>query len=605
MKNERRQKKGSGYNNSMAKSNSLESVRFSLAALVESRFYSLLIIFFVTVLAFSNIFANGFAMDDENYILNWPLIRDWHNLPRFFVGYIPPEGQEGVYSPLKTLLHSFQYHLFAAHPLGYHVMSLFIHLAGVTAVYLLAGLLTGQSAIAFWTALLFAVHPVHVESVTYMTASVDTVGTVLLLFSSYFYVRGSGTKGMPAVSECAQSVRDDRRAFWLAVPAVFTNELSLSLPLIILFYEWFFRRGGVQAFIPALRRALPFFVLDAVYVLCKWIVFGAVHRGEYVMNSFGLTMLVTIKAWMQSIAVLFWPATLTHNHEIAPGIFSFDQRDFDPAAVLTQSLLDPQTFIGLILVLGLVLAAVRFYRRAPIVSFCAGFFFLSLIPVSNVIPIGVYFSERFLYAGSFAFCLLVSYGLWSLFCMGRRQGKAGYSLAAGLVMFGLCLFYTTRTYLRNFDWKDQTVLLEKASAAAPASASLHGDLAISYIREGKYERSLAEFDKAIALKPLEAHYYFSREEAYLGLKRYDDAVRTLEKAVELNPQFAEGYYNLSGIHAFLGSEQKALGYLVRAVELYEQQGRVLEAGRSSAAMVNYLKAQKELLKTSFPTEKMD
>lgn len=587
-----------------------QSLWSSLAALLDNRFYSFLIILFVAVLAFSNIFPNGFVLDDENY-LNWPLIRDWHNLPRFFAGYIPPEGQEGVYSPLKTLLHSLQYHLFAARPPGHHVLSLFVHLAGVTAVYLLAGLLTGQAALAFWTALLFAVHPVHVESVTYMTAGAETAGTVLLLFSFYYYVRGSGYTGMPAASARTanlsgrESADDHGRAVGLAVLAVFTNELSLSLPLILLFYEWFFRRGTVQKFIPSLQRTWPFFVLDGVYVLCKGMVLGAVHRGEYVMNSFWLTMLVMIKAWMKNIAVLFWPATLTPNHELAPGIFAFDQKDFDPAAVLTQSLLDPQTFMGLALILGFIFAAVHFYRRVPIVSFCIGFFFLSLIPVSNVIPIGVYFSERFLYAGSFAFCLLVSYGLWSLFRMGRRQGKVGYLLAAGLVMFGLCLFYTTRTYLRNFDWKDPTTLLEKAVAAAPASASLHGDLAISYLREGEYERSLEEFDKAIALKPHDAHYYFSREEAYLGLERYDEAVRTLEKAVELNGQFAEAYYNLSGIHAFLGNEQKALGYLVRAVELYEQQGRVLEAGRSSATMMNFLKAQKELLKANLPAEKMD
>src|SRR5436853_2807570 len=131
--------------------------------LVHDRKKSLLVILLMAAAAYSNISLNDYVMDDFDYIVNWPLIQNLVNLPRFFVGFIPPEGQGGIYSPLKTLFHSLIYIFSGGHAIGFHVVALLTQLAGVFIIYKIVLLLLDNEFIAFLTALLFALHPVHVE----------------------------------------------------------------------------------------------------------------------------------------------------------------------------------------------------------------------------------------------------------------------------------------------------------------------------------------------------------------------------------------------------------------------------------------------------------
>src|SRR3989338_6941211 len=124
--------------------------------MMRQKFIHFSIIIVLVLAAFRNIFQNGFIMDDYDFIVHWPLIQDWSHLYRFFVWYIPPDGQLGIYSPLKTLFHALNYHLFGSNPFGYHVVSLIIHLISVFFVYRIAESLTRQPLAALISALLFS-----------------------------------------------------------------------------------------------------------------------------------------------------------------------------------------------------------------------------------------------------------------------------------------------------------------------------------------------------------------------------------------------------------------------------------------------------------------
>ena len=148
----------------------------------------LAVVLFLTVLCYSNIFKNEFVCDDLAFIVNWPLIQDARNWPQFFGPENQPESERGVYSPLKTLVHSLSYQAFELNTFGYHVLSLLIHLAGTTLVFLIAAQLTQSVLAAFLASVIFGVHPVHVEAITFITASVDTLGVVLMFASFYSWI---------------------------------------------------------------------------------------------------------------------------------------------------------------------------------------------------------------------------------------------------------------------------------------------------------------------------------------------------------------------------------------------------------------------------------
>jgi hypothetical protein len=214
-------------------------------------------------------------------------------------------------------------------------------------------------------------------------------------------------------------------------------------------------------------------------------------------------MLVMIKAWAKYVFISLAPIVLTHNHVISQGIFSFPPMDFDKFAVLSQSVFDTQVLLSLGVLGGIFYAAVRAWKRRPLVTFCIGWFFISLLPASNIIPTSIYFGEWYLYHGLWGFCLLLG-----IFCQGLLEGKEG---SVGQIFFPkrrispwlmrrvgiglICLltaFYGARTWVRNKDGRNEIVLFEAAIKANPYSVFLRHNLSIVYV-------SYRMFDKARAL----------------------------------------------------------------------------------------------------------
>ncbi|MBI5412359.1 tetratricopeptide repeat protein, partial [Candidatus Peregrinibacteria bacterium] len=493
------------------------------------------IIFLLTFIAYSNIFRNQFILDDHDYIENWPLIQDWRNFPQFFWGYVPPAGQEGVFSPLKTLLHAVNYHLFGLNPSGYHVAGLFNYFVTVYFIYRTSFYLIKEYRIAFITTLLFALHPVHAEYVASMTGSVDAAGITFLFVAFFFYIRSHGPSS--GLNKKRYIV-----AVLFAFLAMFAHELTLSLPFLLLWYDFCFlreksSRKGIAG------RVMPFFIIGAVYILLKFLVLKSITRGHYLYDSFELTMLVIVKALMKYVYICFLPIVLTHNHVIADGIFSFDQDDFDRYAVLSQSWLDGQVLMALLLLGSIFYIAVRKWEQEPLVTFCLGWFFISLLPVLNIVPSGVYFAERYLFVGTFTFCLLLAYYINKL----RRSNRLGLARISVFMIMALVVFDIVRIRTRNQELRDDVSLFESAVRANPQSALMHNDLGIVYAKHGKPQQALASFRQALAIRTDDPVTYFSMAQAYIQLDDKKKAADALEQAIILNPRYAEAHYNLAGL----------------------------------------------------------
>jgi len=549
---------------------------------------SLACIFCLTFLAYSNIFTNDFVMDDFDFIVDWPLIQNLNNAFRFFAFYIPPDGQIGIYSPLKTLFHALNYALFKTDVFGYHVVSLLIHSAGIFFVYRIASLLTsslGGSAfggekkrIAFIAALIFALHPVQTEAITYMTASVDMIG-IVFLFAAFFYFARMKTS-------C-----DYPLSILLAVSAVFTHELAVSLPFLFLLYESTLRPGKKQ-WESIFKKVLPYFLIVILYVLAKFLTLGTIARGGYLYDSFYLTMLVSIKRSSDLILIVFVPFALTVNHIISPGIFSYDMEDFDKFAVLSQSFLDPQVLVSLLAIGVIVYFAFRFYVKKPIILFCVGWFFISLLPVLNIVPSSIYFGERYLYPGLLGFSLLVAILISSLVEGKGARFKKGREFIGFALVFMLVFFYGFRTYVRNFDWQDEVVFYESMAANNQESVFLKRDLGIIYMKNAMPVQAIEILEKASQLKPQDPDILFVLAESYAAAENYKKAKDILEKAVGLNPEFAEGYYNLAVVLAELDQVRRSYGALHKAVDLYQKQNRFLEAYQGEDAFHRYFILEK-------------
>lgn len=534
--------------------------------------YGILIL--ASIIPYLNRFGNTFVLDDFDFIVNWPLIRDWKNLPQFFVGYQPPPGQEGIYSPLKTVFHAVNYHLFGLNPLGHHVVAILIHILGIVFVYKIGCVLLNQRLAPWLGAVLFAVHPVHVEAITVFTASVDSLGVAFLFISFYYYIQSQENKGKYVLS------------LIFALIAVFTHELNIVLPLLFGWYDYSLRKPKLSIK-TILIKILPFFIIVFAYALCKHFVLGSVTRGQYVYGSFYLTMLITLKVWAKYVLICFFPNVLTHNHIISNGIYSFDQEDFNRFAVLSQSILDPQVLLSFALIVACFYVMKITWRNRPFVAFCVGWFFISLLPGSNIIPSGVYFAERYLYLATLGFCLLFGWVFERGMVADRTIQRVPVMRACWMLFAAVLVLFTARCLQRNPDWKNDITLFESAVRANPQSALMRNDLGLNYLKFDQPQKALEKFHEALTIRHDDPVTYFSMAEAYIQLEQHKEAEASLKKAIELNPKYADAYYNLAGLYALSNKHEDARKQLNLAMQYFKDQGRAQEAEELKQTFINY------------------
>lgn len=551
--------------------------------IIEKKILAVLFIFAIALLSRTNIFGNQFVMDDHDFIVNWPLIQDWGNFWKFFVDYVPLPRQAGIYSPLKTVFHAINYSLFGLEPFGYHVVSLLIHFSGIFFVYNLSLHLSKDNFVAFIAGSFFAVHPVQVEAITYMTASVDMIGIVFLFASAYFYILSKEEKGHIFFKSNKYHI-----ALLLAGFAIFTHELAIALPVLLLWYEACFGDKKTSLVQKALGL-LPYFLIVAFYVVAKYSVLKEITRGAYIFDSYYLTMLIIIKALAKYVFICFFPVVLTHNHKISEGISSFAFTDFDKTTVLSQSIFDIQVLMSLAVLIFLFWVAVKCWKDNRLVTFCLGWFFISLLPVSNIFPSGVFFGERYMYPGILGFCLLLGLVLRNLYA----KDKLNNTIFCFWIVMVLLSLFLIRTLVRNKDWFDDVSLYGSAVKANPNSALMRHDLGLVYVQAGRIDEAIASFQVSAKLKDDDPVTFFSLGNSYQEVGQYKNAIKNFKKAILLDGDFADAYYNLAGIYAFLGMPAASEENLIKALELFRKQGREEEAREFEKAFRGYFDSMKK------------
>ena len=170
------------------------------------------VIIFLAILAYSNIFGNKLVVDDHIFV------GTYHpSIPEAFTGVVPL-GHEGVYRPIRGLF----YTLYGSNPVIYHLNSLLVHVLSTVLVYLIISHITRLRRMGLITGILFALHPVHTETITYIASGMDSIGIVFFLASFYLYLKNR---------------------FWISILfalfAFFTTEMTLTLPILIIFHEYY------------------------------------------------------------------------------------------------------------------------------------------------------------------------------------------------------------------------------------------------------------------------------------------------------------------------------------------------------------------------------
>jgi hypothetical protein len=471
---------------------------------------------------YANSLVNGFVLDDSFLIVGNPWLEDLSWVPRLLSSdYWAPAAEAGLYRPLTSLTYALNHAVGGPDPFSYHLTNVLLHAANSVLVLLLVRRVTGMPELSLLSALLFASHPIHTEVVAGVTSGrPDLLAAAFMLLSLVTYAVTRRTPRDRALLPAASLL-------FFAL-ALVSKESAIVLPILIPLVGHMNRRD--EGVLPKrlgslLADTVPYFAVALVYLTVRWRVLESatfVPIASFLDNPLvelepGWRLLSAVYVGLRYLWLLIFPLNLAYD-------YSFDQ--IPPLATLG----DPRTL--LVAVTSLVGPALVFvlFRRSRIAAFAISFSFVTFCVVANVIvPIGTIMGERLLYVPSIGFVVLVA---GALVAAGRNMGGRFGRRALPVLCLLLLGCYSTRSVIRNADWRSEEALFLHDVATSPRSAKVQANAGAVRLRSEQPELAVHHYTAAINTGIRPDQYpmpYFGYVRSLLLLGRVDEARRLYER----------------------------------------------------------------------------
>ena len=490
-----------------------------------------------------NTLWNGFAFDDTQQILRNEFIKRFDNLPVVFTNSVwsfNPDSLlaasvDSYYRPLFMTLFTINYSVFGTVAWGWHLVNVLIHAAVTLMVFFVLRELTERKTVAAIAAGFFVIHPAHAESVAWISGVTDPLMALFLLPAFYCYMRfrKSGRKTYMALSVA------------LFLPALFSKETALAMPLVIAYLELFYFRDLTPLWRRVVRAATLvslFSAPTAIYFALRYIALGHKFLPTEARFSVGLVLATIPVVIVRYLELMLIPIGYSLQHYVAP-----------EDSVLSLSFLGP-----LALLVAMVVAV--WLVRSRVLAFAGVWFFIWLLPplagLRSFEP-QYFVQERYLYLPSIGICLALAMGVEWLAAR-RPLNFSGVKVAA-VAAASLLVIWSVVSIKQNRVWNDTLSLLRHSAATNPTSPQAHVTLSTEYYIQGKRQEAEEETRKALELEPSCLDAIINLSQFAYNAGQLDPAIEYLEQArdaVGEGPQ-RRGY--LARVHHDLGmlyAEQK-------------------------------------------------
>ena len=506
---------------------------------------------FLAMATYANSLLNGFIYDDFQQILENPYVHSFRHVRAIFTTSVWSfQGAEGVlsyYRPLMTFGYMICWKLFGSVPLGYHIVSVVMNGIIVLLVFFLARRLFRDDIVGFAAAAIFALHPVHTESVAWVAGVTDLELTFFYLLTFWLFLDISRVGNLRVWLRRILITA----SFGLAL---LSKEQAATLPVLATLYEHFYRddRAETSPYQKFSRYGMLWATLSVYLLVRSHLLGGLLPGNRHESISYYEVLLSASSLVGKYVGKLLWPAHLALFYDIHK----------------STSLFQPGVILGLASLFVCCALFVWTGMRRP-ASFAVVWFLLTLAPVLNIRwMVSNVFAERYLYLPSVGFSWLAAYGvrkLWLL--LDVRPAVWRGALACSLGALGMvCVIKTVR---QNSVWHDQETFIRHSLASSsdggftranlgaidwdrgdvagaerewleayrerPDNAILLEDLALLCAKQHRNQEAIDYFQRAIQLQPNYLHAHLSFGKFYQDLGRLADAKTEYRTAVRLSP----------------------------------------------------------------------
>ncbi len=546
------------------------------------------IILLLTTIVYANSIHNDFTnWDDLSLVVENPAIRSL-SIDNLIDIFTPKAGK--TYQPVRVLSYAIDYYFWRLNPLGYHLGNIALHGFSAVILYLLLGNLLPQMrpesslesnrTIALLASLLFAVHPVNVEAVTWISSRKYGLLALFYFASFYFYIKHS-EKG-----------RYHRMYYPLSIVSyilsLLSSPFSVTLPAILFLYDYCrIRDVNLYNIIKSrLLSYLPYIVLSISQFIILLNSFttapGPVpaiksHEMNNIFYTF-LTMLRVLYDYIKNLLFPFWLNNMYVDHT-STSIFEYK-------VILS--------LLVIFLLIGILFFQVRADNKVNL--FCLGWFVLTWLPVSNIIPISTKMADRYLYLPAVGLFLLFSLSVYNTTHRWFSR-KAKQFVTVSVIAF-LIFSLSYLSIDRNRVWANSQTLWEDSLRKAPAYWVPHMNLGLTMAQQGKIEEAIFYYRESLRLNPNSVHTHNNLGVVLLERGQIGDAIGHYVAALRLQSDYAETYNNF-GVALFRrGDFDKAIAHYREALRLDPNFGKahnnlgnaLAEQGRFAEAISHYSKA---------------
>ncbi len=502
----------------------------------------LLGVLFLTVLSFRLSLQNGFTnWDDDVYVTNNPYLNNWTGK----LGEIFTQPIADNYHPLTIVSLAIDRGTGALSASSFHRTNLFLHLLVCVLVFLLTcRLARGNLWVSGITTAMFAIHPMHVESVAWISERKD------LLYSLFFIA------GMLAH---LRYIKGENKAWYGAALLLFllsclSKPAAVVFPLVLLLLDYYEGRTWKTSLI---LEKLPHFALAIVFGVITIMIQKSTAIGD--LQDFSIIERLGLGgyAFMSYLLKLFVPTGLSALHPYP---------DFSNGMPV-------QYYLAPLGMLGVLTVAFFLGKKNRIWWFGVAFFFVNVLLVLQFISVGnAIIAERYTYLSYWGLFFLLSS---LVFTSEKTRSISPYLLAAPFVL--LIGWYAMQTMQACTVWKNGGTLWTNMIETYPKERLAYTKRGHYYNGRGNMPAALKDFKKAAKLAPSYYGSYAGLGEVYLKSQKFGDAVEQLNKAIELNPKFNKTVHNRGVAYLNWGSQksqeeqnERAEAYFAKAAEDFQQ-----------------------------------
>lgn len=508
------------------------------------------ILLLLAIAPYLNSLRNGFVYDDLSQILANPYVHSFRYLKEIFSSTVWSfQGAQGIlpyYRPVMTLGYAICWHFFGPIALGYHLMSILLQVGVVWLVFFTGRRLLRNDLAAFFAGALFALHPIHTESVAWVAGVTDLELTFFYLLTFLFFFK----------------LGEAREPRWWTIQslmagsfilALLSKEHGITLLVLAVLYENVVRddRHETSLRTKISRYGVLWVVAGAYLVFRASVLGGVIPQSARPGLSRYEAVLTALQLLGKYCAKLLWPAHLTL-------FYHFEK---------SSHFSDPRVLAGLAALFACFVVLGIFWKRNRPAVFALLWFLLTLSPILNARwMLSNVFAERYLYLPSVGFCWLAGMGLaWLRRAALVRTAALRWAFASALcVVAVLC---SVRIVLQNPIWRDQETFITRTLAASPGGEAARANLAAIYWNKGDLASAEREWLKALSEDPQNVIALVDLGRLRVKQGRYEEAATLFQKAQAIRPSYSRSWLGLGDLYVQEGRTQEAEAEYRAAVKL--------------------------------------